>query len=103
MNLKDEEDYLKENAGELRSRLMSYQFFAQVLLKGYAALLNYGVNFMDLPEWKDDEALNEARKLKPEKGSEKIVSWLTRLENAIAAAVRRKQFRVNNQPPRKDN
>jgi hypothetical protein len=98
MILKDEQDYLKETSGDLRARLMAYQTFSKVLLTAYDALLNWGVNFKSLPEWQDMGDLDEAVKLKPDKGAEKTTGWLIRLEHAIQAAVRRKQFSLTNKP-----
>lgn len=81
---------------------MTSQMFGQVLLKGYSALRSYGVDFMKLPEWSDNAVLDEARKLKPHKGAEKIINYLIRLENAISAAIRRTQIKAivdNTKPP----
>ena len=81
---------------------MTSQMFAQVLLKGYQALRSYGVDFMSLREWQENGILDEARKLKPQPASEKIIAYLCRLENAIRAAVQRKQIKTivdNTNPP----
>lgn len=99
---KDEGDLLKEGEADLRARIMTSQMFAQVLLKGYHALRSYGVDFMALREWKENAILDEARKLKPVPASEKIIHYLCRLENAISAAIRRKQIKTivdNTAPP----
>lgn len=100
--MKDEGDLLKESAADLRARIMTSQMFAQVLLKGYSALRSYGVDFMSLREWKENAILDEARKLKPVPGAELIIAYLCRLENAISAAIRRKQLKTivdNTRPP----
>ena len=81
---------------------MTSQMFAQTLLKGYHALRSHGVDFMSLREWKDNGVLDAARKLKPIPGSELIINYLCRLENAISAAIRRKQLKTivdNTTPP----
>lgn len=84
---------------------MSYQMFAQVMLKGYTALKSYGVDFQSLPEWKDTTDLDEARRLKPIPGQELTMKYLCRLENAIQAAINRRQnIRLhtdNTTPPKK--
>ncbi|MGV1835221.1 hypothetical protein ACQZ6C_10705 [Rhizobium rhizogenes] len=78
--------------------------FAQVLLKAYHALRSYGVDMMSLREWGEVDTLDEARKLKPQAGAEKIIAYLCRLENAISAAIRRKQIKtiVDNTTPPED-
>ena len=62
-----------------------------MVLAGYQALRSYGVDFMSLREWKDVDEIDEARKLKPQAAVHKIIAYCTRLENAIKAAIRRKQ------------
>jgi hypothetical protein len=83
---------------------MNAQMFSQVLLKGYHALRSYGVDMMALREWGEMGILDEARKLKPQAGAEKIIAYLCRLENAISAAIRRKQIKtiVDNTTPPED-
>lgn len=91
--LKDNTDWEKESEQDIRARVGTYMAFTQVLLKGYHALKNYGVDFMALPEWKEDSVLDEARKMKPVPGQALMVGWITRLEHGIEAAVRRKSLR----------
>lgn len=101
--LKDNGDWEKESNEDIRARVGTYMAFTQVLLKAYHALKNYGVDFQALPEWKDDKTLDEARKLKPIPGQQIVVSWITRLDHAISAAIRRKQLRgLNGGLPPKD-
>lgn len=95
MRLKDEEDYSKADRQDLVARLMHAQIFGQFLLKGYQALRSYGVDFMRLPEWQDQTELEEAAKLKPHAAQSRIVAYFVRLENALRAAIRRKQFKVH--------
>lgn len=97
MSIKDETDYVKEDRADLVARLMAAQEMGKFLLRGYDALLHYGVNFKNLPEWKDQSALDEAARLKPHRGQEAIVHYFQRLTHALSAAVRRKQFRVVNE------
>lgn len=96
MNLKDEIDYVKEDRADLVSRLLTHQMFSQFFLRAYDAFRNYGVDFKKLPEWLDQSDLDKARKLKPNRAQELIVGYLTRLNNGLTAAIRRKQFRLLN-------
>ena len=93
-NLKDELNYVKEDRADLVARLMAAQEMGRFLLRGYQMLKSYGVDFMSLPEWTDQADLDEARKLKPHRAQEKIIGYFQRLNHALSAAVRRKQFRV---------
>jgi NAD(P)H-nitrite reductase large subunit len=98
-NLKDEQNYVKEDRADLVARVMAAQEMARFLLKGYSMLRSYGVDFMKLPEWIDQSDLDEARKLKPHRAQEKIIAYFQRLNHALSAAVRRKQFRVIEKDP----
>lgn len=93
--MNEEKDYVKEDRQDLVARLMGAQAMAQFLLRAYTAFRSYGVDFMHLPEWKDTTALDEARKLKPHVAQGKIMAYFTRLENALSAAIRRKQFKLS--------
>lgn len=93
MTPKDEEDYVREDRQDLVARLMQAQAFAQFLLRAYNALRSYGVDSMNLPEWKDQKALEEAARMKPHAAQGRIIAYFQRLENALSAAIRRKQFK----------
>lgn len=62
--------------------------------RAYDALLHHGINFMSLPEYKNDTLLDEADKLVIQEGRSKYLLWIERVCNGIDAAVRRKQFKV---------
>lgn len=87
---------------DLRARLTTAEMTVGVLFHAYDALRSYGVDFKTLREWKENEVLDEARKLKPQAMSEKVVAYLQRLRNAITAAVNRKvniKLHTDNTPP----
>lgn len=94
MKFKDEEDYKKEDPQDTAARLMGSQMLAQFLLKAYSMLRSYGVDFMKLPEWKDQRELDDALKLKPHAAQHKIGLYFQKLNNALTAAVRRASFKV---------
>lgn len=100
--LKDEVDYVKEDREDLVARLTSAQAFGNFLLKAYDALLHYGINYKLLPEWVNGNAtLDDARKLKPHAAQWTIINWIVTMENALKAAIRRKQFVLHdNKPPK---
>jgi hypothetical protein len=95
MDLPDETDYAKQDRQDLVARLMSAQAAVQFLLRAYHAFRSYGVDFMKLPEW-NMEALRDAHKLKPHQAQPRVIAFWTRLENALSAAIRRKQFKLHN-------
>jgi hypothetical protein len=92
--LDDEIDYNTADRRDLIARLMGAQMMARFVLRGYTAQVSYGVNFMDLPEWKDMEQLDEAYKLRPHSAQLKVVAWMERLDHALTAAIRRKQMQL---------
>lgn len=89
----DEQEDPEKELKVLRVRSILAQAFTQMGLKAYDALLNYGVNYRDLPEYKDTTLLDEGYKLPVERGTDKFLEWMRRVEHAITAAVRRKGFR----------
>lgn len=95
MRLKDEVDLVKEDRLDLVARLMNARVMGTFLLKAYHALRSYGVDFMKLPEWLDQTELEEANRLKPHAAQWKVINYFTKLENALRAAIRRKQFKVH--------
>lgn len=92
--LDDEIDYNTADRADLVARLMGAQMMARFVLRGYTAQVAYGVNFMDLPEWKDMQQLDEAYKLRPYAAQWRVVAWMERLDNALSAAIRRKQMHL---------
>lgn len=77
----------------LRVRISLAQAFAQMITKGYDALLHYGINFRDLPEYRDSKLIDEGSRLSLLRGQEKYMEWMKRVENGIRAAINRKTFR----------
>ncbi len=93
--MKDEVDYVKEDREDLLARLMGAQSLAQFLLKAYSALQSYGVDFKKLPEWKDQQELEDARRLKPHASQGKIIGYFERLESGLRASIRRAQMKLH--------
>jgi len=83
--------------------LTAMRMYGQVQHTAYDALLSYGVNYKTLPEYKQMATVAErSTQLKPGPAQEYIIAFLSRLENAIKAAIRRKQaftVVVDNTPP----
>lgn len=76
------------------------QAFAQMLLKAYDALLHFQINYRELPAYKDQALLEEAKELVITEGRNRYLLWIERICNGIDAAVRRKQFRlISKEPP----
>lgn len=95
--LKDETNYVDEDRKDLVARLMGAQMLGQFMFRAYDALKNYGVDFKALPEWTKAVAeWDEARKLKAHAAQWKIGNSIQLLEHGLKAAVRRKQFRLQN-------
>jgi hypothetical protein len=70
------------------------QAFAQMLERAFDALLHHGVNYRDLPEWKDHRLLDEAERLPLTRGQERYIEWIKRLESGIRAAIHRKGMKT---------
>lgn len=87
----NEVNYASAPKEDLIARLMTAQMYGQFLLKAYTALLSYGVNYKTLRVFGEMADLAEkASKLKPIPAQELFINYFTRLENDLAAAVRRK-------------
>lgn len=93
--MKEEFEYLIEERADLIARIMGAQALNQFLMRAYSVMRSYEVDFMELPEWKDQSTIDKALKLKPRAAQELIIAYISRLENALSAAVRRKQFRLH--------
>lgn len=91
--METKEHYMKEAKEDLVVRLLHAQLMGHFLLFAYDTLRSYSVNFKDLPEWKDMKTLDDARRLKPQAAHALVTGWFEKLENALRAAIRRKQFR----------
>ena len=98
---KELEDVRKE-VHILGVRLTLAQAWVGFLNFAYDALLQHGINYRTLKEYADSTTLDEAGKLPITKARDKIVTWLDRLQSAINAAVRRKNFKVHQHDPKKD-
>ncbi len=101
MRLEDELDYRVEDRQDLIARLMQAQALNVFLLKAYAAAANWGVNFKGLKEWQDQSELDDVHKLKPHQAQQKIINYMSRLDSALDAAIRRAQFKLHNFPKTK--
>lgn len=72
---------------------------------GYDALRSWGVDFKKLKEFGDgypgfkSKTKDSVDKLPASLAQTVYINWIRRIENAIEAAVRRKQFRVHENPP----
>jgi hypothetical protein len=88
----------KENRLQAVKLNILYAFIG-VLRRGYDALLHHGVNYQSLPEYKMDRPLDDMRGKALSAAQSDAITWLGRLESAIAAAIRRKQFKVHDNPP----
>lgn len=88
----------KENR-EQAVKLNILYAFIDLLRRGYDALLHYGVNYQDLPEYKRDKPLDHMQGKPLGEVQMEAVSWMGRVQSGIAAAIRRKQFKVHDNPP----
>lgn len=77
----------------VRVRLRLAQAFVNMLLTAYDAMLTHGVNYKNLPAYKDTSLLDEASTLPIERGHDSFMTWMGRVHNDIKAAVRRKGFK----------
>lgn len=85
-------DLVKENR-LLNLRLQLSQAFFGLLEQGFDALLHHGVNYRLLPSYSDKAVLDEANRVGLEEGRTLVLTWIERVRNDIAAAVRRKGFK----------
>lgn len=76
--------------------------FIEMLRKGYDALLHHGVNYQNLPEYKRDKPLDHMQGRPLKEAQAEAISWIGRVQSGIAAAIRRKQFQVHDNPPPPD-
>lgn len=86
----------KEPVSELT--LASYR---NNILKAYIAMLQeafvaykeWAVDYQTLPQYLDDDVLDEANKLPLQYGHALMLTWVETVRHAIAAGVRRAQFK----------
>ncbi|MCC5780553.1 hypothetical protein H7H48_15940 [Nitratireductor sp. B36] len=86
---------VRKDVETLGIRLTLAQAWVGFLNFAYDALLHHGINYRSLKEYKDSAELDDAQKLPVSQARDKIVGWLGRLQSAINAAARRKQFKVH--------
>lgn len=84
-----------QDRADLIARITGAQALNQFLLRAYSMMRSYEVDFMELPEWQDQSTLDKALTLKPRAAQELIIAYISRLENALTAAVHRKQFKLH--------
>lgn len=97
---------LRKEVNENGVRLNLAHGWIQVLREGYDALLHWGVNFKSLkeygagyPTYNGTSGQDSVDKLPIGQAQEVYIHWFRRVTNAIRAAVRRKQFKVHDNPP----
>lgn len=89
---------VRKDVEELGVRLTLAQAWVGFLNFAYDALLHHGVNYRTLKEYSQSTELDDAQKLPLSKARDKITMWLGKLQSAIHATVRRKQFKVHDNP-----
>lgn len=104
--MEDKKDLVTEPKGMLMARLtrenrelgaklnIAYAFI-DTLRAGYDALLNFGINYQSLPEYKQDSPLDDLGKKPLEEVKVTSIAWLARVKSGIEAAIRRKNFRIH--------
>lgn len=97
--LQRELEEVRKEVNTLGVRLTLAQAWVGFLNFAYDALLHHGVNYRTLKEYANSTELDDAQKLPITAARDKIVSWLGRLQSAISATVRRKQFKVHQHDP----
>lgn len=93
--LRKEATDLRQRVHEQEVRLTLAQAWINLYQYAYDALLHYGVNFRALKEFANTGVLEDAMKLPITGARNMIVEYLGKLQNAIRAAVNRKQFKVH--------
>ena len=89
-----EHPLVKENR-ILNIRIRLAQYFQTMMVAAFDALLHHGVNYRELPEYKDADLLDKAlgNGVDVAQGEPALVKWIERVHSGIKAAIRRKQFR----------
>ncbi|WP_298951502.1 hypothetical protein [uncultured Methylobacterium sp.] len=96
-NLRKRVAELEEQGQIAAARHVMAQAYTQMQAMGFAALLNYGINYHDLPSYADpDGLLDKAAEFPLLQGQEVYLEYMRRVEHDIAAAIRRKQFQLRN-------
>ena len=94
-SLTDQLVELREDLRVMGIRITLAQAWLDLIHFAYDALLHYGVNYKDLPEYKNTDAVDAAQKMPISKGRDIILHWLSRAKSGINAAIRRKQLKVH--------
>lgn len=99
----DRHDLIQKELTDLRTevhqqgiRLVLAEAWLRLYGKAYDALLHYGVNFKSLKTWKRRPV--DAYKLPLSQARNVLIDFMKRVENDIAAAIRRKQFKIHDNP-----
>jgi len=74
----------------LQARLTMARAFAQMLMVAFDALKSHGVDYRQTPAYKDTRLMDEAEKLPVQKGMDRYLTWMAKVESDIFAMVRRK-------------
>lgn len=104
--LRKEVPALRQELEENGIRLTLAHGWIQVLREAYDALLHWGINFKALKEYGDGypsfngtSEQDHVDKLPISKAQRVYVDWFRKVTNAIKASVRRKQWKVHDNPP----
>lgn len=93
--LRAEVTSLNKMVHEQGIRLTLAQAWIDLYNYAYDTLRSYEVDFKSLKEFQDTSEIDAAMKLPMTQGRQKIITYIGKLRSAIAAAVRRKNFRVH--------
>lgn len=77
----------------IRARLLMLVAYANMVDEAYDALVNHGVNYRELPDYKDRRLLERAERFPLNQGAALYVQWMGKLVSSIRAAVKRTTFR----------
>ena len=97
-HLEREVEALRKEVQENGVRLNLAQGWIEVLRQAYDALLHWGVNFKSLKEYEGGYP-EGAEKLPISQAQVVYSKWFMRLRHSIEAMVRRRQFKVHENPP----
>lgn len=82
-----------ESREDLLARVTWANEQVRFMLRAFEVFRAYGVDFTALPEWQDQSALADARRLRPAAAQSKIVAYFTSLRRALDAAVSRRNIK----------
>lgn len=92
--LKEDLEQVKKSLNILEVRVTLAQLWVGLYTKAYDALLHYGVNFRELPEYKDDTTIDEVQDLPITQARNRLTGWIGKVHNGIEAAIKRKGFHI---------